>query len=114
MQCVIAKSFAFIYARNQPNLGLLGITITDERFYDKAQHGVDIHVDLARRTVNIDGGSFPFELSEMEEALIAAGGISNAFNLFGKRVFQALCSKKSSRVTGVLDGVVQSKALEIF
>jgi 3-isopropylmalate dehydratase small subunit len=32
VQCVIARSFAFIYARNQPNLGLLGIVMEDEEF----------------------------------------------------------------------------------
>ncbi|KAJ9131059.1 Aconitase [Pleurostoma richardsiae] len=48
VQCVIAKSFAFIYARNQPNIGLLGITIKDDKFFDLAQTGADIEVDMAK------------------------------------------------------------------
>ena len=29
VQCVIARSYAFIYGRNQSNMGLLGIVIND-------------------------------------------------------------------------------------
>ena len=38
--CVIAKSFSFIFNRNLSALGLLGITITEESFYDLIQDGV--------------------------------------------------------------------------
>ncbi|PMD31735.1 aconitase [Hyaloscypha variabilis F] len=34
IQYIITKSFTFIYAHNAPNLGLLGIVIEDEEFYE--------------------------------------------------------------------------------
>lgn len=94
MQCVIAKSFAFIYARNQPNLGLLGITMVDEGFYDAAQDGSLISIDLIRRRITVKGKEFPFQLSQMEKELIANGGIASAFNHFGKKLFEAMCTPK--------------------
>lgn len=46
VQAVIARSFAFIYGRNQPSLGLLGIVMSDERFYEAAKEGEEIEIDL--------------------------------------------------------------------
>jgi 3-isopropylmalate dehydratase small subunit len=46
IQCVIAKSFAFIYARNAPNLGLLGIVIEEEESHEAARDGEEIWVYL--------------------------------------------------------------------
>lgn len=96
---MIARSFAFIYGRNQPNLGLLGITITAESFYEAAVDGVEIAIDLARRKVVLAGQEWGFELSQMERALIKAGGISSAFRKFGKRLFHVMCAPKG-RVLG--------------
>ncbi|KKA19926.1 hypothetical protein T310_6086 [Rasamsonia emersonii CBS 393.64] len=107
VRCVIAKSFAFIFARNAPNLGLLALTITDEAFYDAAQDAVDISVDLAARRVTVDGKeSFGFQLSQMERELIANGGIASAFNRFGKKLFQVMCAPKNLRRE---DGVQQQQ-----
>eukprot|EP00026_Physarum_polycephalum_P001534 Phypoly_transcript_01536.p1 GENE.Phypoly_transcript_01536~~Phypoly_transcript_01536.p1 ORF type:complete len:1000 (+),score=173.08 Phypoly_transcript_01536:90-3089(+) len=50
---VIAKSYAFIYGRNQPNMSLLGFTITDDKFYELAQEGVSVKVDVPKRTVTV-------------------------------------------------------------
>ncbi len=44
VQAVIAKSFAFIYARNQPNMSLLGVIVKDEAFYSLAIEGADVEV----------------------------------------------------------------------
>lgn len=53
VRCVIAKSFAFIYARNQYNMALLGITLRDPLFYTlvagKDGGEVVVEVDLAQR-----------------------------------------------------------------
>ncbi|KAE8903839.1 hypothetical protein PF005_g9312 [Phytophthora fragariae] len=42
VQGVIAKSFAYIYARNQPNNALLGIVVTDEKFHELANEGEEV------------------------------------------------------------------------
>lgn len=92
VQCVIARSFAFIYSRNQPSLGLLGITIADEAFYDAARDGEAIEVDLDQNVAIVGGREFPFELSQMEKSLTSLGGVAPAFNKFGKKIFDALTS----------------------
>jgi 3-isopropylmalate dehydratase small subunit len=96
VKCVIAKSFAFIYARNQPNIGLLGITIADVEFHRLAAQGSEISIDLAISQVRCGGKSFGFQLSDMEKSLIAAGGLTEAFKKFGTHVFDALCQHKKS------------------
>ncbi|KAJ9144998.1 Aconitase family protein [Pleurostoma richardsiae] len=92
VKCVIAKSFAFIYSRNQPSLGLLGITITDEAFYEAARDGIEISIDLGKNVAEVGGCKFPFQLSGMEKELIELGGITPAFMKFGKQLFEELCS----------------------
>ncbi|KAL4865743.1 hypothetical protein BDV12DRAFT_174005 [Aspergillus spectabilis] len=92
VKCVIAKSFSFIYGRNQPTIGLLGITITDERFYAAASTGAAIEINPAARLVNIAGLSFPFVMDDMELALIQRRGLAAAYKTFGKAVFRSLCA----------------------
>lgn len=92
--CVIAKSFAFIYARNQPNLGLLGITMQDDLFYDSAVDGAEITIDLDSRVIGVGGDNYSFTLSQMEEELISSGGITAAFQRFGKNLFDVMCAAK--------------------
>ena len=101
IQCVIAKSFAFIYARNQPNLGLLGIVITDEIFYEAAKDGESIEVDLGNRKVKVGGKEWSFQISEMELGIIKVGGIEKAFEKFGKGLFEVLCRSGKQVKKGV-------------
>ncbi|EED20765.1 aconitase family protein [Talaromyces stipitatus ATCC 10500] len=82
VQCVIAKSFAFIFQRNMPNLGLLGITISDESFYDAATDGTEISINLSNNEVVLGKRQVKFELSQMEKELFDHGGISSAFQKF--------------------------------
>ncbi|PYI32536.1 aconitase family protein [Aspergillus indologenus CBS 114.80] len=96
VKCVIARSFSFIYGRNQPTIGLLGLTITDDDFYAAAQTGVAIEIDLPRRQVTVDERSYPFVLDEMELALIQRQGLAAAYKMFGKTVFQSLCNDHGS------------------
>ena len=112
--CVIAKSFAFIYGRNQPNLGLLGITITDESFHVAAVNGASIEINLDRFIVRIGETEWPFQLSLMEKELIQAGGLSNAFRKFGSKVFEAMCTPKRVESAEVLldDSCGNTKGLE--
>ncbi|RDL41554.1 Uncharacterized protein BP5553_01533 [Venustampulla echinocandica] len=113
--CVIAKSFAFIYGRNQPNLGLLGITITDESFYDAAIDGEDIKIDLEARKITVGGGEWAFNLSAMEMKLIEIGGITGAFRKFGKRLFEVMCApiKEEKKKQSVKSGSVCESIVEI-
>ncbi|KAJ5584783.1 aconitase family protein [Penicillium hispanicum] len=93
VQCVIARSFAFIFQRNMPNLGLLGITLQDEAFYEAVTDGTDISIDFNTDTIHLDGREFHFELSQMEKELFDHGGITSAFHHFGNRLFEAMTSK---------------------
>lgn len=94
VQCVIAKSFAFIYARNQTNIDLVGITITDEDFFTKVKEGRKISIDLERSQVHCGSESFGFKLSDMEEQLVAAGSLTEAFKKFGRQVFDVMCRRE--------------------
>ncbi|PVU93803.1 hypothetical protein BB561_003038 [Smittium simulii] len=93
IKAVIAKSYAFIYSRNQPNMALLGITLKDERFYELAQEGVDVTIDLGNRTITCQGENFTFNLSLMEERLISGGGVTEMYKKYGKKIFRAAISE---------------------
>ncbi len=92
---VIAKSFAFIYARNQPNMHLLGVIVSDEDFYARAGEGSVVSVDVPSRTVSVHGPgeevhSYPFALTTMEERFLQAGGVEKLYKAFRKELFKAL------------------------
>lgn len=91
VKCVISKSFAFIFGRNVPSLGLLGFNITDETFYEAAKDGRRIEVDVVSRKVRIkkDDGweSWDFVLSDMEEELTVNKGVTASFRKYGKRIW---------------------------
>jgi 3-isopropylmalate dehydratase small subunit len=92
---VIAKSFAFIYARNQPNMHLLGVMVSDEAFYELAVEGATVEVDVPTRTATViaaDGAraAFPFVLSTMEERFLQGGGVEKLYKSFRKDLFKAL------------------------
>ncbi|TGJ79978.1 hypothetical protein E0Z10_g8784 [Xylaria hypoxylon] len=114
IKCVIAESFAFIYARNQPNIGILGIQVPHQddgkSLYDIAQMGSEIEVDMATSVIRCGGSEFHFELSAMEKQLIQVGGIKKAFERFGKGLFNELCKpqhpKPQGKVTGRKTGTV--------
>ncbi|RFU76559.1 aconitase family [Trichoderma arundinaceum] len=91
IKCVIAESFAFIYGRNQPSLGLLGFTIDDPAFFKAATDGKEITINLEANEISIGGAEFPFQLSAMERELVEAGGITPAFKKFGKQLFDMIC-----------------------
>lgn len=94
VQAVIARSFAFIYGRNQPSLGLLGIVMEEEDFYAAAKDEVPISIDVPKRIITVgDGGGkkeFRFELSEMEEQLMRNRGVTKSFKKYGKAIWEKL------------------------
>ncbi|KAF2104217.1 aconitase iron-sulfur domain-containing protein [Rhizodiscina lignyota] len=94
VKCVIARSFAFIYARNQPNLGMMGIVMTDGKFYELAHDGEEIEIDVDQRVVRVGGQEFGFNLSELERQLWECGGMSPAFTRWGKDLLGIMTSKK--------------------
>jgi 3-isopropylmalate dehydratase small subunit len=103
VQCVIAKSFAFIYGRNQPNLGMLGIEMRDERFWQLVAEGTTLRVDLNACTVGVEEKKesweqFPFQLSPLQRRLFECGGAANAFGKWGKALFEALCASEESEI----------------
>lgn len=89
VQCVIAKSYAFIYERNQYNMALYGIKIKDDKFYELASEGKEISIDIQSRLVTIDGKKFSFELSSMEEKLIEGGGVTDLYKKYKNELFRA-------------------------
>ncbi|KAL9124745.1 MAG: hypothetical protein Q9217_005955 [Psora testacea] len=96
VKCVIAPSFSFIYGRNQPTIALLGIIIEDDSFYKVAATGVDIKIDLSRRSMVVaNKHSYSFTLDEMELALMRENGLAQAFLKHGKNVFGVLSGVES-------------------
>ena len=95
VQAVIAKSFAFIYARNQPNMHLLGVMVEAEEFYELAIEGSTVRVNVPTRTATVVSStgaerSFPFALSTMEERFLQGGGVEKLYKNFRKGLFKAL------------------------
>ena len=102
VQCVIARSFAFIYARNQPNLGLLGIVMEDDEFYKLAVDETTIEIRVDDRVVTVSGTEFPFTLSELELRLWELGGMSAAFARWGKGMLENVTRQKGPRAKEAL------------
>ncbi|KIW73234.1 hypothetical protein PV04_01368 [Phialophora macrospora] len=111
VQAVIARSFAFIYGRNQPSLGLLGVTVTDEEFYAAAQEGEDITLDIPTRTITVGGESFAFKLSEMEYNLTINNGVAQSYRRFGKGIWERFTGtgKKETQMSIIGAAVEGSK-----
>ena len=99
VQCVIAKSFAFIYGRNQSNLGLLGFEMKEPRFWEVIADGreMKIHVDRSVLQLEVDENgtyeTFHFQLSPMQRRLMECGGAAKAFGRWGKGLWEALTSQ---------------------
>lgn len=90
VKAVIAKEFAFIYGRNQPSLGLLGFSMSDEDFFKAATEDSEITIDIAARVVEVGGRKFPFTLSDTEYNLTSNNGITDAYKKFGKGIWQQM------------------------
>ncbi|KAG9288726.1 hypothetical protein G9A89_004345 [Geosiphon pyriformis] len=101
IKAVIAKSYAYIYGRNQPNMALLGITVENQEFYNLAKEGVEVTINVKDRKVLCGDKEFPFGLSLMEENLIAAGGVTKMYQTYGAKLFRAaIASEKISSGCG--------------
>jgi 3-isopropylmalate dehydratase small subunit len=78
-----------------PNLGLLGITISEEAFYNAATDGTDISINMNTNEIVLGDRRIRFELSQMEKELFDHGGISSAFMKFGNNLFEAMTTEKN-------------------
>jgi homoaconitate hydratase len=108
IKATIAKSYAFIYARNQANNGLLGIRLENPEFYTLAQEGAEISVDMERKVITCQGRKFEFELDPIEEALLCAGGLLNVYEKYGSSLFRKLQSAVIVRSALVGESKVQA------
>eukprot|EP00128_Syssomonas_multiformis_P016067 Colp12_sorted_trinity150504_noHs@492 len=88
VQAVIAKSFSYIFSRNYKNFSLLGIQVTDPRFYELATENSEITINTQGRVIEVAGEQFRFQMSLFEERLLAGGGILPLFKKFGNRIFR--------------------------
>src|SRR5271155_5862619 len=95
IQAVIARSYAFIYGRNQANNGLLGIRLDNDEFYGLAEEDAEISLDIRKRIITYVGKDFAFELDPIEEALLSAGGLLSVYNRYGTSLFRKLQSAAS-------------------
>ncbi len=93
IQAIIARSYAFIHKRNLVNEALPHLVIRDEAFYELAQEGTELEIELASGTVRhvASGRTFQAQVpSPMIQALTAAGGLVPAIQRHGTAVFAAL------------------------
>lgn len=104
IQAVIARSYAFIYARNQANNGLLGIRMNNDEFYKLAQEDAHITIDMEKKILTCEGREFKFKLDPIEQALLQAGGLLNVYRRYGTSLFQQLQSAADTRTEcGIAD-----------
>ncbi|RBR10194.1 uncharacterized protein FIESC28_09580 [Fusarium coffeatum] len=96
VEAVIAKGFAFIYERNQLNMGLFNIKLQDPRFYELAHEDAVITINKDDKTIHIEGSeeAFRYEQSEVEETLIEAGGVLPLYSKLGRKVFRHITVPK--------------------
>ena len=118
MQAVIARSFAFIYGRNQPSLGLLGITMSDEAFFEAATEGREIEIDVPARMIRVGGKEeFGFKMAEMEYRLTVNKGMTEAYKKFGGAIWEKLTENETGGKVGMeeeeeKEGKVVDKRME--
>src|SRR5437763_1053848 len=91
IQAIVAQSYAFIHKRNLVNEALPFLVVDDPAFYELAQEGAGIEVELARGRVALSGKTFAAaEPSRIIQALASAGGIVPAIQRHGTEVFDKL------------------------
>lgn len=95
IQCVVARSFAFIHKRNLVNEGLSFLVIRDSRFYELATEDSELELDWEGFTVrHLESGILfrPEAPSRIVHALQQTGGLVRALERHGKRTFEILAS----------------------
>jgi 3-isopropylmalate dehydratase small subunit len=91
IQAIVARSYAFIHKRNLVNEALPFLVLHDDAFYEAAQEGAEIEVDLKRGRIRLGGKEFAAEQpSRIIQALAGEGGIVPAIQHHGTAVFEKL------------------------
>ncbi|HWE26112.1 MAG TPA: aconitase family protein [Myxococcales bacterium] len=91
IQAIVAKSYAFIHKRNLVNEALPFLVVHDDAFYQAAQEGAEIELDLKRGSIRVGGKEFSAEEpSRIIQALAGEGGIVPAIQHHGTAVFEKL------------------------
>jgi 3-isopropylmalate dehydratase small subunit len=114
VKAVIARSFAFIYGRNQASLGLLGIIMSDDAFFEAAAEGEKISIDVPTRTIVVgDWRVFKFKIAEMECRLTVKKGITQSYSMYGKAIWEKLTEGDVEvKVSDETEGKVVDKRME--
>lgn len=97
---MIARSFSFIYSRNQPSLGLLGIELDNDDFYKLALDNTDIEIDIADRVIWVAEKCFVFHLAEMEYRLTVNKGLQASYEKFGREIWKYIGKKVGKNPSG--------------
>ncbi len=95
IQAVVARSFAFIHKRNLVNEALPFLLVTDDAFYELAQEGAELSVDLASNEVKHLPSGKTFRAtppSAVISVLRREGGLVDAIKHRGPKVFEALAA----------------------
>lgn len=84
--------------RNQLNMGLFNIVLTNDAFYSHAQEGKAITIDKGRKIIAVEGCDleFTYEHAPIEEELLSAGGILPLYKIHGKKVFSEIIMPRKS------------------
>ncbi|HKW23072.1 MAG TPA: aconitase family protein [Ktedonobacterales bacterium] len=93
IQAIVAQSYAFIHKRNLVNEALPHLVVDDPAFYDAAQEGAELEVDLATGRVRDSATGREYQArvaTPIVQALQAEGGLVPAVRRHGKDVFAAL------------------------
>jgi aconitate hydratase/homoaconitate hydratase len=95
IQAVVARSFAFIHKRNLVNEALPFLMVSDDAFYELAQEGAELSVDLASNEVKHLATGKTFRAtppSAVISVLRREGGLVDAIKHRGPKVFEALAA----------------------
>lgn len=127
IQAVIAKGFAFICMslgitvsaaneideRNQLNMGLFSVKLQDDEFYSQVHEDSIVTIDKDSKTIQIEGLDkvFYYEQSEIEEALLDAGGVMPLYTDFGNAVFRQLTKPKRGKKETYTNGAKKESSI---
>jgi aconitate hydratase/homoaconitate hydratase len=93
IQAIIARSYAFIHKRNLVNEAVPHLIVDDPAFYEAAQEGAELELDLATGRVRDTATGHEYQArvaTPIVRALRAEGGLVPAVQKHGKEVFAAL------------------------
>lgn len=95
-------------------MGLLGVAISDDAFFEAATEGEQIKIDVPTRTIVVGGRKeFKFKMAEMEYSLTVNKGISESYKMYGKAIWEKLAeSGLRVKVGDDMDGKVVDKRME--